>query len=394
MTKDAKTGKMRDTGVRFKDIAGLDSIVTEMREIVKMLLGDPVYKKVGAKIPRGIIFQGPPGTGKTYMARAIAGEAGVAFFSAVGSEFVEMYAGVAAARVNNLFLTARKRSPAIIFIDEIDAIGRARSALGSDPGSMERESALLAMLVQMDGIHGKLESVLTIGATNLAGDLDHALVRPGRFEIIYEIPSPGPVGRMEILKYHSKNKPLENETIISGIAEVTQGWSAASLANLMNEAAILTVRRNVDKISLPMVLEIVEGVNWGTKYPKIPPSESKDRLALITAAKAVTFALTPGMERLKFATLWSQRKGVGPYVEFVLSEESLDPNVHPEEMDVLDWRTDFKTNAVEVKGGRMGEFYHLASLLLPLYAPRAAEVAFFGPKGEYTPLPSSLLLRI
>lgn len=211
-----------------------------------------------------------------------------------------MYAGVAAARVNNLFSTARKRSPAIIFIDEIDAIGRARSALGSDPGSMERESALLAMLVQMDGIHGKLESVLTIGATNLAQDLDQALLRPGRFEVVYEIPSPGPVARMEILKYHSKNKPLENESLISSVAEVTQGWSAASLANLMNEAAILTVRRNVDKISLPMVLELVEGINWGARSPKIPPSEAKDRLALVTAAKVGQFNLTYPMR------LWEQ----------------------------------------------------------------------------------------
>lgn len=380
-TRDAKTGKMRDTGVRFKDIAGLDHIVVEMKEVVKMLLGDPLYKKVGAKVPRGIIFQGPPGTGKTYMARAIAGEAGVAFFSAVGSEFVEMFAGVAAARVNNLFMTARKRSPAIIFIDEMDAIGRARSALGADPGSMERESALLAMLVQMDGIHGKLEQVLTIGATNLAQDLDQALLRPGRFEVVHEIPSPGPVARMEILKYHSRNKPLEDQSILSGVAQVTQGWSAASLANLMNEAAILTVRRNVSQISLPMMLELVEGINWGVAAGRIPASEAKDRLALVTGAKAVALALTPGLERIKFATMWSQRRGLGPFVEFVRSDESLDPDVHPEMMNVMSWKTGFKTNAAVIGNEKLGEFYHLTCLLLPLYAPRAAELALFGPSG-------------
>lgn len=381
MTRDAKTGKMRDTGVRFKDIAGLDHIVVEMQEVVKMLLGDPLYKKVGAKVPRGIIFQGPPGTGKTYMARAIAGEAGVAFFSSVGSEFVEMFAGVAAARVNNLFMTARKRSPSIIFIDEIDAIGRARSTLGADPGSMERESALLAMLVQMDGIHGKLEQVLTIGATNLAQELDQALLRPGRFEVVHEIPSPGPVARLEILKYHSRNKPLADTSILANVAQVTQGWSAASLANLMNEAAILTVRRNVSSISLPMMLELVEGINWGTAAGRIPPSEAKNRLALVTAAKAVALALTPGMERIKFVTMWSQRRGLGPFVEFIRSEESLEPEWHPEMMDVMGWKTGFKTNAATIGDERLGEFYHLASLLQPLYAPRAAELAFFGPDG-------------
>jgi len=381
MTKDAKTGKMRDTGVRFADIAGLDHIVLEMREVVKMLLNDPQYAKVGAKCPRGIIFQGPPGTGKTYLARAIAGEAGVTFYSAVGSEFVEMFAGVAAARVNNLFSTARKRAPAIIFIDEIDAIGRARSALGSDPGSMERESALLAMLVQMDGIHGKLEQVLTIGATNLAQELDQALLRPGRFEVVYEIPSPGPVARLEILRYHSRNKSLDDTAMLARVAEVTQGWSAASLANLMNEAAILTVRRGVDKISLPMVMELVEGLNWGTRAARIPPSEAKDRLAMVTAAKAVAFALTPGLDPIKFVTLWSQRRGLGPYVEFTRSEENLEPGWHPEMPDIMDFTTNIKTNAASIGDERLGEFLHVASLLIPLYAPRACELAFFGKEG-------------
>jgi cell division protease FtsH len=144
--------------------------------------------------PQGIIFQGPPGTGKTYLARALAGEAGVTFLSAVGSEFVEMYAGVAAARVNSLYYTAREKAPCIIFIDEIDAIGRSRSTLGGDPGSQERESALLSMLVQLDGIRGRLDNVLTIGATNLASDLDQALLRPGRFEVVYELPAPGMCG--------------------------------------------------------------------------------------------------------------------------------------------------------------------------------------------------------
>jgi len=381
MSKDEKTGKMRDTGVRFKDIAGLNHILVEMREVVKMLLNDPAYAKVGAKVPRGIIFQGPPGTGKTYLARAIAGEAGVTFFSSVGSEFVEMFAGIAAARVNNLFVTARKRAPAIIFIDEIDAIGRARSTLGGDPGSMERESALLAMLVQMDGIHGKLEQVLTIGATNLAEELDQALLRPGRFENVYEIPNPGPVARLEILKYHSRNKKLEDETVLTKVAEVTQGWSAASLANLMNEAAILTVRRSVDKISLGMALELVEGIDWGMRTPKIPSGEAKDRLALVTAAKAVAFALTPGMEKIDVVSMWSRKRGLGPSVEFVPSEKNLDPNWHPEQVDIMDWATNVKVNAAPIGDQPLGNFLHVAGMLVPLYSSRAAELAFFGPDG-------------
>ncbi|PNW85891.1 hypothetical protein CHLRE_03g201100v5 [Chlamydomonas reinhardtii] len=383
MTKDEKTGKMRDTGVRFEDIAGMEFLVTEMREIVRMLKGDEAYKRVGAKCPKGIIFQGPPGTGKTYLARAIAGEAEVPFFSSVGSEFVEMFAGVAAARVNSLFYNARKKAPAIIFIDEIDAIGRARSTLGGDPGSMERESALLAMLVQMDGIANKTEQVLTIGATNLAQELDAALLRPGRFEVVYEVPQPGPSARMAILRYHAKGKPLEGDgqRLLLKTAEATQGWSAAALANLMNEAAILTVRRNVPAISLPMVLELVEGLNWGEQAPRIPDSEAKDRLALITAAKAVAFALTPGLEPIKSVTMWSGRRGLGPSVDFIAMEDKAAMDMHPEETELMGWRTNFKTNAAVVGDEPLGEFAHVAGLLVPLYAGRAAEVALFGKDG-------------
>ncbi|GLI69609.1 hypothetical protein VaNZ11_014276 [Volvox africanus] len=380
MTKDEKSGKMRDTGVRFEDIAGMDYLVTEMREVVRMLKGDPAYTRVGARCPKGIIFQGPPGTGKTYLARAIAGEAGVPFFSSVGSEFVEMFAGVAAARVNNLFYNARKKSPSIIFIDEIDAIGRARSTLGADPGSMERESALLAMLVQMDGISSKTEQVLTIGATNLAQELDAALLRPGRFEVVYEVPQPGPSARMAILRYHSRNKPLDGDgnQLLLKVAEATQGWSAAALANLMNEAAILTVRRNVPTISLPMVLELVEGINWGETAPRIPESVAKDRLALVTAAKAVAFALTPGLEPIKAVTLWSRRRGLGPSVMFVDMNDKADLGLHAEETELLEYRTHHKTNAAPLGGQALGEFLHVAGLLIPLYAPRAAEVALYG----------------
>ena len=169
--------------------------------------------------------------------------------------------------------------------------------------------------------------------------------------------------------------------MLKRVAEVTQGWSAAALANLMNEAAILTVRRSVDKITLPMVLEVIEAQEWGPSAPRIPPSEAKERLALVTAAKAVAMALTPGVEPIKFVTMWSRRRGQGPYVEFELSEESLDPDWHPEEIEIMDWKTNFKVNAAEVGSEPLGEWLHVAGLLLPLYAPRALEIEAFGPDG-------------
>eukprot|EP00879_Flechtneria_rotunda_P028369 GHRR01030473.1.p1 GENE.GHRR01030473.1~~GHRR01030473.1.p1 ORF type:complete len:319 (+),score=89.91 GHRR01030473.1:118-957(+) len=245
---------------------------------------------------------------------------------------------------------------------------------------MERESALLSLLVQLDGIHGHLEQVVTIGATNLAQELDQALLRPGRFEVVYEIPAPGPTARLEMLKYHGRNKPVQDESLYYKVAEVTAGWSAAALANLMNEAAILTVRRSVPKITLPMVIELVEAQEWGPSAPRIPPSEAKNRLAEITAAKAVAMALTPGIDPIKFVTMWSRRRGQGPYIQFTDSAGNLDPDWHPEQVDIMDRATNYKVNAAEVGNEPLGEFYHVASLLIPLYAPRAWEVQQYGPE--------------
>jgi cell division protease FtsH len=395
----------KDTGVRFADIAGMETLVAEMRVLVKCLLGEQAYTRVGAKAPRGIIFQGPPGTGKTYLARAIAGEAGVPFLSAVGSEFIEMYSGVAAARVSALYRAAHEKAPCIVFIDEIDAIGRSRSALGGDPGSQEREQALLTMLVQMDGIHDRPGDVLTIGATNLVAELDQALLRPGRFEIVYEIPAPDPRARCEILRYHARTKQVDKQLLeapprpegvppptdpladtgLMVVAEATAGWSAASLANLLNEAAIVTVRRDEPVITLPLLMELVELQEWGPPTRRIPPTPAKRRLAYLTAAKAVAFALTPAIDRIDYVTMWSRKRGVGPTVAFLDSEKNnVDADWQPENVELLEWQTrGFSSNALDVEPGpeRLGELAHVSSLLIPLYAPRIFEMWEYGADG-------------
>lgn len=323
------------------------------------------------------------------------------FLSAVGSEFIEMYSGVAAARVSALYRAAHSKAPCIVFIDEMDAIGRSRSALGGDPGSQEREQALLTMLVQMDGIHDRPGDVLTIGATNLVAELDQALLRPGRFEIVYEIPAPDPGARCEILRYHARTKQVEPSLMLgpsaqqggdgffdSGlmvVAEATSGWSAASLANLLNEAAIVTVRRDEPCITLPLLMELVELQEWGPPTRRIPATPAKRRLAHLTAAKAVAFALTPAIEPIDYVTMWSRKRGVGPFVQFIESDKNnVDPDWGPEKIELLEWESrGFKTNAASFPAGpeRLGELYHVASLLLPLYAPRIFEMWEYGPDG-------------
>lgn len=382
--KEGKEGKR--TGVTFDDVAGLDQIVFELREITRLLLKEEQFVQLGAKAPRGVLFQGPPGTGKTYLARAMAGEAGVPFLTCNGAEFVEMFQGVAQLRVQNLYNTAREYAPCIIFIDEIDAIGKSRSYNSDDPGAQERELALLEMLVQLDGIDGGLESVLTIGATNMVDELDAALLRPGRFDIIFNIGTPSPATRLAILMYHAKNKPFdpgELYPIMRKVAHVTDSWSAASLANLLNEAAIISVRKSMERITLPLMLEIIDNYEHGEEVPRLPAGEGKNRLALTTAAKAVAYALTPGCDAIKFATVWPTKE----YLSAVQFKFSLVDNP---DKSVTNFQTDFKTNAVYVGEHHLGEFYHLSLLLLPLYAERAAELVFLGPDAATTSSAASL----
>ena len=229
------------TRVTFNDVAGLNEEKEDLQEVVDFLKNPKKYIDLGARIPKGILMVGPPGTGKTYLSRAIAGEAGVPFFSISGSDFVEMFVGVGASRVRDLFEEAKKNAPAIIFIDEIDAVGRQRGA-GLGGGHDEREQTLNQLLVEMDGF-GANEGIIMIAATNRPDILDPALLRPGRFDRQIVVGRPDIKGREAILKVHTKKKPLEDDVNLEVLARRTPGFSGADLENLTNEAALLAVRK-------------------------------------------------------------------------------------------------------------------------------------------------------
>merc|ERR1719181_1598727 len=246
----AKVQMEPQTGVTFEDVAGCDGSKLELNEIVEFLKNPSKFSALGAKIPSGVIMEGPPGTGQTLLARAVAGEAGVPFISASGSEFVEMFVGVGAARIRSLFGQAKKNAPCIIFIDEIDAIGRQRASGGGfQGGNDEREQTLNQILTEMDGFAGN-SGVIVIAATNRVDILDQALMRPGRFDRNVPVQLADKAGRAEILKVHVRDKPLAPEVDIDTVAGRTIGFSGAQLQNLMNEAAIFAVRRDGDVIEI------------------------------------------------------------------------------------------------------------------------------------------------
>ena len=249
--------------VTLKDVAGLEEEKTEVAEIVDFLKNQSRYIQVGAKIPKGVLLVGPPGTGKTLLARAIAGEAGVPFFSISGSDFVEMFVGVGASRVRDLFEQAKKNAPCIVFIDEIDAVGRKRGA-GLGGGHDEREQTLNQLLVEMDGF-GANEGVIVLAATNRSDVLDPALLRPGRFDRKIIVNRPDITGRQEILKVHAKGKPLNEDIDLKVIAKSTSGFTGADLANLMNEAALLTARHNKRAIDMNEVQQALIKITMGTE---------------------------------------------------------------------------------------------------------------------------------
>ncbi|MBO5904496.1 MAG: AAA family ATPase, partial [Clostridia bacterium] len=236
-----KMGSSEKKKVLFSDVAGADEEKEELQEVVEFLKNPKHYSKLGARIPHGILLVGPPGTGKTLLAKAVAGEADVPFFSISGSDFVEMYVGVGASRVRDLFDTAKKAPASIIFIDEIDAVGRHRGA-GLGGGHDEREQTLNQLLVEMDGF-GSHEGIIVIAATNRPDILDPALLRPGRFDRQITVSYPDIKGREEILKVHAKNKPLEDTVDLAQVAKTTAGFTGADLANLLNEASLLAARR-------------------------------------------------------------------------------------------------------------------------------------------------------
>ena len=272
--------------VRFKDVAGADEEKQELVEVVEFLKDPRKFAELGARIPKGVLLVGPPGTGKTLLARATAGEAGVPFFSISGSDFVEMFVGVGASRVRDLFETAKKNAPCIIFIDEIDAVGRQRGA-GLGGGHDEREQTLNQLLVEMDGFGGN-EGIIIIAATNRADILDPALLRPGRFDRQIRVDRPDVVGREAVLKVHARNKPLEEHVNLKAIAQRTPGFSGADLENLLNEAALVAARRDKKKIDMTDIDEATDRVIAGpAKKSRVISEKERNIVAFHEAGHTV-----------------------------------------------------------------------------------------------------------
>ncbi len=281
--------------VNFKDVAGADEEKVELQEIVDFLKQPKKYIELGARIPKGVLLVGPPGTGKTLLAKAVAGEAGVPFFSISGSDFVEMFVGVGASRVRDLFENAKKNAPCIIFIDEIDAVGRQRGA-GLGGGHDEREQTLNQLLVEMDGF-GVNEGIIMVAATNRPDILDPALLRPGRFDRQVVVNAPDVKGREEILKVHSRNKPLSNKVDLAVLAKRTPGFTGADLENLMNEAALLSVRRGKKKIGMLELEEAITRVIAGPEKKSRVMSEKERKLtAYHEAGHAIVMRLLPNSD--------------------------------------------------------------------------------------------------
>eukprot|EP00210_Caulerpa_lentillifera_P008603 g8207.t1 len=290
-----------NTGITFDDVAGVDEAKLEFQEIVEFLKDREKFTAVGAKIPKGVLLVGPPGTGKTLLAKAIAGEAGVPFFSMSGSEFVEVYVGVGASRVRDLFKKAAEKSPCLIFVDEIDAVGRSRGT-GMGGVNDEREQTLNQLLTEMDGFQGDT-GIIVIAATNRADILDPALLRPGRFDRQVTVDVPDLRGREAILKVHSKNKKLNEEVDLREVALRTPGFSGADLANLLNEAAILTGRRGLDKTGLKEIDDSVDRIVAGMEGTPLVDGKSKSLVAYHEVGHAVCGTLTPGHDPVQKVTL-------------------------------------------------------------------------------------------
>jgi|TARA_B110000967_G_scaffold1698_1_gene1800 cell division protease FtsH len=290
-----------NTGIGFDDVAGIDEAKEEFEEVVSFLKQPERFTTVGAKIPKGVLLVGPPGTGKTLLAKAIAGEAGVPFFSISGSEFVEMFVGIGASRVRDLFKKASENAPCIIFIDEIDAVGRQRGA-GVGGGNDEREQTLNQLLTEMDGFQGNT-GIIVVAATNRVDILDSALLRPGRFDRQVTVNPPDRLGRLEILKIHAKNKRISNDVKLESIAQRTPGFAGADLANLLNEAAILTARREKSAITIDEINSAVDRVIAGLEGSPLLDNKSKRLIAYHEVGHAIVGTLLKSHDEVQKVTL-------------------------------------------------------------------------------------------
>ncbi|MCA6586864.1 MAG: ATP-dependent zinc metalloprotease FtsH [Pseudanabaena sp. M051S1SP1A06QC] len=307
------------TGILFEDVAGIDTAKEELQEVVTFLKQPDRFTAVGAKIPKGVLLIGPPGTGKTLLAKAIAGEAGVPFFSLSGSEFVEMFVGVGASRVRDLFQKAKDNAPCIIFIDEIDAVGRQRGA-GIGGGNDEREQTLNQMLTEMDGFQGNT-GVIVVAATNRPDVLDSALLRPGRFDRQITVDYPDYKGRQEILKVHARNKKLDENVSIESIARLTPGFAGADLANLLNEAAILAARRYKEAISELEIADAIDRITIGLSMKPMLDSSKKRLVAYHEVGHALVMTLLKNASLLDKITIVPRSGGIGGFAKGVPDEE-------------------------------------------------------------------------
>jgi len=337
--------------VRFEDVAGINEAKEELQEVVSFLKAPERFTAIGAKIPKGVLLVGPPGTGKTLLARAIAGEAGVPFFTMAASEFVEMFVGVGASRVRDLFRKAKAKAPCIIFIDEIDAVGRQRGA-GIGGGNDEREQTLNQLLTEMDGFEDN-SGVILLAATNRADVLDSALMRPGRFDRRITVDLPDRKGREEIQAVHARTRPLDPAVSLADWAARTPGFSGADLSNLINEAAILTARRQQSSVDEACLGDALERITMGLTAAPLQDSAKKRLIAYHEVGHALLTTLVPHADKLDKVTLLPRAGGVGGFARTMPDEDILD-------------------------SGLISRAYLMAKLVVVL-GGRAAEMVVFGP---------------
>ena len=317
------------TGVKFEDVGGVDEVEVELKEIIDFLKDPARFTKLGAKLPKGVLLVGPPGTGKTLLARATAGEAGVPFFSINGSDFVEMFVGVGAARVRDLFVQAKAKAPCIVFIDEIDAIGQSRSTVGSFGSNDEREQTLNQLLSEMDGFEANA-GVIIMGATNRPEILDRALLRPGRFDRQVEVSLPTDEGRRQILDIHTRGVSLAPGINLGRIAQITPGFSGADLANIVNEAALLAVRRNSNSVTMVDFDLAIERVVAGLQRKMPLKPAVRRRVAYHEGGHALVAQLLPHTDPVHKVSIIPTAKGALGYTmqmpdedQYLLSEQEL-----------------------------------------------------------------------
>jgi cell division protease FtsH len=333
------------TQVTFADVAGIEQAKLELTEVVDFLKNADRFTAVGAKIPKGVLLVGPPGTGKTLLARAVAGEAGVPFFSISGSEFVEMFVGVGASRVRDLFEQAKANAPCIVFIDEIDAVGRQRGA-GLGGGNDEREQTLNQLLTEMDGFEGNT-GIIIIAATNRPDVLDAALLRPGRFDRQIVVDRPDYAGRLEILNVHARGKTLAKDVDLEKIARRTPGFTGADLSNLLNEAAILAARRNLTEISMDEVNDAIDRVLAGPeKKDRVMSEKRKTLVAYHEAGHALVGALMPDYDPVQKISI-IPRGRAGGLTWFTPSEDRMDSGLYS--------RSYLQNQMAVALGGRLAE---------------------------------------